>query len=48
MITTAGFVLLGHAPGDAWTAAWLVGIAVVILWRHQNNVIGWWRQRRLR
>lgn len=48
MIVIAGFVLAGRAPGDAWTAAWLIGIALVVLWRHQNNVLGWWRQRRLR
>lgn len=47
MIVAAGLVLADRAPGDAWTGAWLIGIALVILWRHQNNVVGWWRQRRL-
>ena len=48
MIVMAVLVLAGRAPGDVWTGLWLIGIALVILWRHQNNVIGWWRQRRLR
>ncbi|MDV3223046.1 glycerol-3-phosphate 1-O-acyltransferase PlsY [Intrasporangium sp.] len=47
MIVAAGLVLADRAPGDAWTGAWLIGIALIILWRHQKNVIGWWRQRRL-
>ena len=48
MIAMAVLVLAGRAPGDVWTGCWLIGIALVILWRHRNNVIGWWRQRRLR
>ena len=48
MIVMAVLVLVGRAPGDVWTGLWLIGIALVILWRHQNNVRGWWRQRRLR
>jgi len=47
LVVTAGLVLSGHAPGDRWTAAWLAALAIIVLWRHQKNVIGWWRQRRL-
>jgi glycerol-3-phosphate acyltransferase PlsY len=47
MIVTAALVLAGRAPGDVWTGLWLIGIALVVLWRHQKNVIGWWRQGRL-
>ena len=47
MIVMAVLVLAGRAPGDLWTGLWLIGIALVVLWRHRNNVIGWWRQRRL-
>jgi len=48
MIVMAVLVLVGRAPGDLWTGLWLIGIALIVLWRHRNNVIGWWRQRRLR
>lgn len=48
LLVAAGFVLSGHAPGDVWTAAWLVVLGLVVLWRHRSNLIGWWRQRRLR
>lgn len=48
LVVTAGLVLAERAPGDRWTAAWLAGLALIVLWRHQKNVIGWWRQRRLR
>lgn len=47
LVAIAGFVLAGKAPGDAWTAGWLIGLALVVLWRHKNNVIAWWRQRRV-
>ncbi|GAA6527144.1 glycerol-3-phosphate 1-O-acyltransferase PlsY [Intrasporangium sp. DVR] len=48
LLVTAGVVLAGRAPGDGWTGAWLIGLALVVLWRHQKNVLGWWRQRHLR
>jgi glycerol-3-phosphate acyltransferase PlsY len=48
LIVTAGLVLTGRAPGDVWTGVWLLVIAVVVLVRHKKNVIGWYRQRRLR
>ncbi len=48
MLVMAVLVLAERAPGDGWTAAWLSALALVVLWRHRNNVIGWWRQRRLR
>jgi glycerol-3-phosphate acyltransferase PlsY len=44
---TAALVLTGHAPGDPWTGWWLVGLAVIVLWRHRGNLLGWWSQRRL-
>lgn len=44
---TAALVLTGHAPGDAWTGWWLVGLAAIVLWRHRGNLVGWWEQRRL-
>lgn len=47
MIVIAVLVWTGHAPGDVWTGVWLTAIAAVVLWRHKNNVIGWWRQRRV-
>lgn len=47
MVAVAVLVATGRAPGDAWTAGWLVVLAVTVLARHRNNVIGWWRQRRL-
>jgi glycerol-3-phosphate acyltransferase PlsY len=45
---TAALVLTDHAPGDTWTAWWLVGLASIVLWRHRGNLRGWWEQRRLR
>lgn len=48
MLVLAVLVLLERAPGDGWTAAWLAALASIVLWRHQKNAIGWWRQRRLR
>ena len=47
LLVTAGVVLAGRAPGDLWTGLWLIAIALVVLWRHEKNVIGWWRQRHL-
>ncbi|AXG13039.1 glycerol-3-phosphate 1-O-acyltransferase PlsY [Intrasporangium calvum] len=47
LLVTAGVVLAGRAPGDLWTGLWLIAIALVVLWRHDKNVIGWWRQRHL-
>lgn len=47
MIVTAVLVLVGRAPGDVWTGVWLVALALVVLWRHKSNIIGWWRQRHL-
>lgn len=45
---TAALVLTGHAPGDIWTAWWLVALAAIVLWRHRGNLRGWWELRRLR
>jgi glycerol-3-phosphate acyltransferase PlsY len=47
LLVTAAVVLAGRAPGDLWTGLWLIGVALVVLWRHQKNVVGWWRQRHL-
>lgn len=47
LLAAAGFVLAGHAPGDAWTAAWLLVLGLLVLWRHRANLARWWRQRRL-
>jgi glycerol-3-phosphate acyltransferase PlsY len=47
MVVVAVLVRTGHAPGDGWTVAWLTAVALLVLWRHRNNVLGWWRQRRL-
>jgi len=47
LLVTAGVVLAGRAPRDLWTGLWLIAIALVVLWRHEKNVIGWWRQRHL-
>jgi glycerol-3-phosphate acyltransferase PlsY len=46
LLVVAVLVWTGHAPGDLWTAVWLTAIGLLVLWRHQKNVIGWWRQRR--
>lgn len=47
MLVVAVFVWTGHLPGDVWTCIWLTTIALVVLVRHKNNVVGWWRQRRV-
>ncbi|EWT03145.1 hypothetical protein N865_01635 [Intrasporangium oryzae NRRL B-24470] len=47
MIVVAVLVWVGHAPGDVWTGVWLAAIAAIVLWRHKNNAVGWWRQRRV-
>ena len=47
MLVVAVLVWTGHAPGDVWTGLWLTTIGLLVLWRHRNNVVGWWRQRRL-
>jgi glycerol-3-phosphate acyltransferase PlsY len=47
MVVVAVLVWTGHAPGDVWTGVWLGAVAALVLWRHKNNVIGWWRQRHL-
>jgi glycerol-3-phosphate acyltransferase PlsY len=47
LLVAAAFVLAGRAPGDGWTAAWLVVLGLFVLWRHRTNIVGWWRQRRL-
>ena len=47
MIALAGLVAVGRAPGDLWTAGWLLALAGVVIWRHENNIKAWWRQRRL-
>jgi glycerol-3-phosphate acyltransferase PlsY len=47
MIVVAVLIWTGHAPGDVWTGLWLMGIGLLVLGRHKNNVVGWWRQRHL-
>ncbi|MER7074021.1 glycerol-3-phosphate 1-O-acyltransferase PlsY [Terrabacter sp. NPDC000476] len=47
MLVVAVLIWTGHAPGDAWTALWLMAIGLLVLARHRNNVLGWWRQRHL-
>ena len=47
MLVVAVLVWTGHAPGDVWTGLWLTTIGLLVLWRHKNNVLGWWRQRNL-
>ena len=47
MLGAAVLVGTGHLPGDGWTCLWLTAIALVVLVRHKNNVVGWWRQRRV-
>ncbi len=47
MLVIAVLVWTGHWPGDVWTGIWLTAIALVVLVRHKNNVVGWWRQRRV-
>ncbi|MEW1955225.1 glycerol-3-phosphate 1-O-acyltransferase PlsY [Terrabacter sp. NPDC080008] len=45
MLVLAVLIWTGHAPGDVWTGLWLMAIGLLVLARHKNNVIGWWRQR---
>lgn len=47
MLVVAVVIWTGHAPGDGWTGLWLMAIGLLVLGRHKNNVVGWWRQRRL-
>ena len=47
MLVVAVLVWTGHWPGDVWTGVWLTVLALVVLARHKNNVVGWWRQRRV-
>jgi acyl phosphate:glycerol-3-phosphate acyltransferase len=47
MLVVAVLVWTGRWPGDVWTGVWLTAIALVVLVRHRNNVVGWWRQRRI-
>lgn len=47
MVVLAVLIWTGHAPGDVWTGLWLMAIGLLVLARHKNNVIGWWRQRHL-
>ncbi|MCU1537808.1 MAG: hypothetical protein JWP82_2159 [Humibacillus sp.] len=47
MLVVAALVWTGHWPGDLWTGLWLSGLGLLVLARHRNNVVGWWRQRRL-
>ena len=47
MLVVAVLIWTGHAPGDVWTGLWLMVIGLLVLARHKNNVIGWWRQRQL-
>ncbi|GAA2742469.1 glycerol-3-phosphate 1-O-acyltransferase PlsY [Terrabacter aerolatus] len=45
MAVVAVLIWTGHAPGDVWTGLWLMAIGLLVMLRHQNNVVGWWRQR---
>ncbi|MGO4599648.1 glycerol-3-phosphate acyltransferase [Terrabacter sp. 2RAF25] len=45
MLVVAVVIWTGHAPGDVWTGLWLTAIGLLVLARHKNNVVGWWRQR---
>ena len=47
MLVVAVLVWTDRWPGDVWTGIWLTAIALVVLVRHRNNVVGWWRQRRV-
>ncbi len=47
MLVVAVLVWTGHWPGDGWTGAWLTAIGLIVIARHRNNIVGWWRQRRL-
>lgn len=47
LLVLAGAVAIGRAPGDEFTAAWLAALGIVVLWRHQRNVVAWWRMRRI-
>jgi len=47
MLVVAVLIWTGHAPGDVWTGVWLTAIGLLVLARHKNNVVGWWRQRHL-
>jgi glycerol-3-phosphate acyltransferase PlsY len=47
MLVVAVLIWTGHAPGDVWTGLWLMAIGLLVLARHKNNVVGWWRQRHL-
>lgn len=45
LIVLAAVVAAGRLPGDAWTAAWLVALGVVVLVRHERNIRIWWLRR---
>lgn len=47
MAVVAVLIWTGHAPGDGWTGLWLMAIGLLVMLRHKNNVVGWWRQRRV-
>ena len=47
MLVIAALIWTGRWPGDGWTSVWLSAIGLLVLVRHKNNVIGWWRQRHL-
>ncbi|MEO7447193.1 MAG: glycerol-3-phosphate acyltransferase [Humibacillus sp.] len=47
MLVLAVLVWTGRWEGDVWTGMWLAAIGLLVLARHRNNVVGWWRQRRL-
>lgn len=40
------WVWFGGFTGERWTAAWLVILGVLVLWRHRSNLKALWRQRR--
>lgn len=48
MAVVAVLIWTGHAPGDVWTGLWLMAIGLLVLLRHKNNVVGWWRQQHVR
>lgn len=46
MLGLGVWVWFGGFTGEPWTAAWLVILGVLVLWRHRSNLKALWRQRR--
>lgn len=38
---------LAVSGGGWWTTGWAVALAVIVYWRHEANIRGWWRARGL-